>query len=141
MRVREHTRESYLAPPERELEEGRSVEAPRARVWESALVELRGRGFALEEVSVEAGRISATQRFRAGRESARFAELGAISKLVTRTTRRYRSFDPRHLRCEPCIVREGRLVASQTAVLERSSHPRAQLRPLRQKRLVRLETG
>jgi hypothetical protein len=123
VRVREHTRESYLAPSERELETGRSVEVPRATVWESALAELRGRGFALEEVSVEAGRISARRRFRAGHESSRFTELGAISKLVTRTTRRYRSFDPRHLRCEPCIVREGRLVDSQTAILERSSHP------------------
>jgi hypothetical protein len=123
VRVREHTRESYLAPSERELAEGRLVEAPRARVWRSALAELHRRGFALEEVSLEAGRISAARRFRAGRESSQFAELGAISKLVTRTTRRYRSFDPRHLRCKACIVREGRLVSSQTAILERSSHP------------------
>jgi hypothetical protein len=123
VRVLEHTRESYLAPSEREHEEGRLVEAPRARVWESALAELRRRGFALEEVSVEAGRISARRRFRAGHESSRFAELGEISKLVTRTTRRYRSFDPRHLRCQACIVRDGRLVSSQTAILERSSYP------------------
>lgn len=123
VRVLEHTRESYLAPSEREHEEGRLVEAPRARVWESTLAELRRRGFALEEASAEAGRISARRRFRAGHESSRFAELGEISKLVTRTTRRYRSFDPRHVRCRACIARDGKLVSSRTAILERSSHP------------------
>jgi hypothetical protein len=123
VRVREHTRESYIAPPERGIEDSRLIEAPRTRVFQSALAELQRWDFAVAEASEETGRIVASRRLRRGDESRRFAALGEIEKAVTQTTRRYRSFDPRHLRCESCIVREGRLVESQTALLERSSHP------------------
>lgn len=123
VRIREHTRESYLAPPGRRVAESRLIQGQRDRVFQLAREELRRRGFALVEASVEAGRIVGRRRLRAGDESSRFALLGTIEKTVTQTTRRYRSYNPRHLRCEPCIVREGRLISSETALVERSLHP------------------
>ena len=123
IRVREHTRESYLAPPERDFEDSRLIQAPPSRVFQLALAELQRRAFVVGEVSQEAGRVVASGRFRAGDESPRFAVLGEIEKAVTRTTRRYRSFNPRYVRCEPCIVHDGRLVDSQTVLIERSTHP------------------
>ncbi len=117
IRVREFARETYT-PPSTLPPASRVFVAPRQRVWSELLGVVRERGGRIELHDPDAGVLEAALPWSAPGE-ARFAvSLGRVDRVVTRTTRHYRSWSPLHFRCNACVVRNGTVTDQQTEIVD-----------------------
>lgn len=113
-RTREFTRESYVPAAERPAASRVFSKGP-ATVRAAVVRVLEGRGATFEQE--DAFELVAALPFSGAAEVAASVDLGQVRRVVTRTERSYRSWSPLHVRCDACIVRDGKLVSQKTELV------------------------
>lgn len=114
-RTREFTREAYESAAESPAR-SRVFEAGQAPVRAALIEELGRRGAAFDEAPPE-GLLARVPWMDTGEASAS-VDLGQLRQVIARTERSYRSWLPADFGCDACIVRNGRLTAQKTELVE-----------------------
>jgi hypothetical protein len=116
-RIREFTRESY-EPPEFAVPSARVFAAPSERVFDLLLELLERRAARVEDADPGARRLLAAMRWASADEAVASVALGRVRRVVTSAKRTYRSYSPLDFRCNACVVRNGKLTAEETRLVE-----------------------